>query len=287
MKAYKTAVFDNSRWEGFKARPDDVFVCTPPKCGTTWTQTIVVNLFWPDGDPPGSVMELSPWIEADFTGPSDNMHAALEAQTHRRVIKSHTPADGIPWFDQCKYLFVCRDGLDAFMSMINHISRMKMLDAMNEQALADGVPPLPSYDGDVHKFFDHWLDMETIYFDIVGSYVEQRNRSNLLFVHFNDLKKDLSGEMKRTAEFLNIEISEAQWPQVVDRCTFESMRSNEGMVGDMSMGFEGGTKGFLHKGTNGRWHDQLNEEEVQRYLTYLADAVPADAIDWVRNGGRI
>ncbi|TMA51013.1 MAG: sulfotransferase domain-containing protein [Deltaproteobacteria bacterium] len=45
--------FDNRRWAGFEPRPGDIFVCTPPKCGTTWTQAIVASLLWPDGKAPG------------------------------------------------------------------------------------------------------------------------------------------------------------------------------------------------------------------------------------------
>jgi len=53
LRPYRTAVFDNRRWAGFEPRPRDIFVCTPPKCGTTWTQAIVASLLWPDGKAPG------------------------------------------------------------------------------------------------------------------------------------------------------------------------------------------------------------------------------------------
>ncbi|MGD8832453.1 MAG: sulfotransferase domain-containing protein [Pseudomonadales bacterium] len=286
MKSYKTAVFDNDRWNGFEARSDDIFVCTPPKCGTTWTQTIVVSLLFPDG-PPGPVMELSPWMEARFNGPIENVHARLASQTHRRVIKSHTAADGIPWFDDCRYLFVCRDGRDVFMSMANHIERMKHLDAMNEEALKDGVPPLPGFDGDLHSFFDQWLERDDAYFPIVASYWAKKDLPNLMLVHYNDLKKDLDGEMKRIARFLDIEVPEEKWAAVADRCTFERMREDESIVGDMSGGFEGGTKGFIFKGTNGRWRSELTAEELARYDRRLRDSLPADAVAWTTHGGHL
>ena len=284
METYKTAIFDNARWQGFEPRSDDIFVCTPPKCGTTWTQTVCVSLLWPDGDAPGPVMQISPWIEAFFTGPPEQMHEMLAGQQHRRVIKSHTPADGIPWFDDARYIFVCRDGRDAFMSMINHVDRMKFVDEMNEQAIRDGVPPLPQYDGDPHAFYAEWLQMEVLFFDIVASYWAERARPNLLFVHFNDLKRDLGAEMRRIAAFLDIEVPEEKWPAVIERCTFESMRENETMVGDLSMGFEGGTKGFLHKGTNGRWRDVLDAQELALYEQRLRETLPEEAIGWVSEG---
>lgn len=37
-RCYVTPVSDSSRWLGYKPRAGDIIVCTPPKCGTTWTQ---------------------------------------------------------------------------------------------------------------------------------------------------------------------------------------------------------------------------------------------------------
>jgi hypothetical protein len=42
-------------------------------------------------------MTVAPWIEVGFN-PLDEVLGRLAAQTHRRSIKTHTPADGIPFF---------------------------------------------------------------------------------------------------------------------------------------------------------------------------------------------
>lgn len=283
MREYRTAVFDNGRWRGFKPRPDDIFVCTPAKCGTTWTQTIVASLLFPDGNLPAPVMVLSPWIEAKFI-PEDVMYATLEAQTQRRVMKTHTPADGIPWFDDAQYIFVGRDGRDVFMSMCNHLERMKMIKELNDQAIADGLPPMPEFDGDFHAMFSEWLDNHEILLDIVSSYWARRGQSNLLFVHFADLKADLEAEMRRIAGFLAIEVDDALWPGLVERCTFEGMRSRADVLGHMESAFEGGAKGFLFKGTNGRWRDVLTDEELDRYAERVKDGLPVDAATWLEGG---
>lgn len=283
MREYRTAVFDNRRWEGFTPRADDVFVCTPAKCGTTWTQTIVANLLFPDGQLPMPVMMLSPWIEAKFI-PQDMMYSMLEAQTHRRVMKSHTAADGIPWFDDAKYLVVARDGRDVFMSMCNHLERMKRIDALNEQALKDGVPPMPKFDGDYHGFFPNWLAQDGLFFEIVASYWERREQANLLLLHYNDLKADLAGEMARIAEFLDIEVDPALWPEMVERCTFEGMRKRGETLGDLAQGFEGGVEGFLFKGTNGRWREVLDDAEVAAYHQRAAELLPPEALGWLEKG---
>ncbi len=285
LRPYRTAVFDNRRWARFTPRPDDIFVCTPPKCGTTWTQTLVNSLIFQDGNSPGPVMVVSPWLEAEFT-PLDAIVARLEAQTHRRSIKSHTPADGIPWFDDAKYIFVGRDGRDAFMSMCNHRAVMKadMVDALNQRALADGVPPMPPFDGDVHAFFASWL-VDGSVLAHVATYWQRRSSPNLLFVHYADLKADLSGEMRRIADFLEITVPPAKWPAVVERCTFESMRARGSEIGEFAL-FEGGAKSFLFKGTNGRWRDVLTADELATYAKRVADLLPADAATWLEHGRR-
>ena len=54
---------DSRRWEGFVARPDDIFISSPPKSGTTWTQGIVGSLLWPYGDAPAPAFDLAPWLD--------------------------------------------------------------------------------------------------------------------------------------------------------------------------------------------------------------------------------
>jgi len=283
LKPYRQAVSDNARWADFEPRPNDIFVCTPAKCGTTWTQTIVVNLLWPDGKFPATVMELSPWIEAQFN-PLEQMHERLRAQSHRRVIKTHTPADGIPFFTDAKYIFVARDGRDAFMSMCNHMDRMKreLVGALNAKATDDGVQPMPSWNGDVHGFFQGWIESRQ-HIAHVGTFWDRRAEQNQLLVHFNDLKKDLGGEMRRIARFLDVDVPASLWPGAIDRCTFESMRDHEEQVGKFD-GFEGGIKGFIFKGTNGRWRDVLTKDELALYDRRVSETLSSEAAAWMEHG---
>jgi hypothetical protein len=150
-------VSDSRRWEGFVHRPGDVFVCSAPKCGTTWTQTIAATLLFQPGDPPAPVMALSPWLDARFA-PIDQVLRALDGQTHRRLIKTHTPADGIPWYPDASYIVVARDGRDAFMSFLNHMRSLRpdVMMALAASAMAEGIPlgdggPPPL--DDVHEFY--------------------------------------------------------------------------------------------------------------------------------------
>ena len=123
-KDYRSFVSDNHRWASFVPRAGDIFVCTSPKCGTTWMQTIVANLLFPRGDFPAPVTQMAPWFDARFY-PFEETLALLAAQPHRRALKTHTAADGIPWFSDASYIVVGRDGRDAFMSFTNHVASMR------------------------------------------------------------------------------------------------------------------------------------------------------------------
>jgi aryl sulfotransferase len=284
MREYRTAVYDSRRWAHFAHRPGDIFVCTPAKCGTTWTQAIIASLLWPDNDGPKPVMTVSPWLEAQFF-PVEEIAARLAAQTHRRFIKTHTPADGIPWWDDARYLFVARDVRDAFISMCHHRETFKedVREGLNVRALADGVPPMPDWNGDVHGYWARWI-AEGAILEHVASFWAHRLQPNLLLLHYNDLKSDLAGEMRRIARFLDIPVPAAKWPAVVERCTFEAMRARGDEIGTF-WNFEGGASSFLFKGTNGRWRDVLTAGEVASYQKRAAELLPPDAVAWLERGG--
>jgi aryl sulfotransferase len=278
---YREVVFDNRRWESFTSRPDDIFVCTPPKCGTTWMQTIVTTLLFPDGAP-GPVMHVAPWFDARFF-PVEEIAGRLDAQDHRRQIKTHTPADGIPWFPDASYIAVYRDGRDAFMSFLNHMRSLRpdVIVALAASAVDDGIamgeiPPLD----DVHEFFDWWLASGP-YFHHVASFWAHRDQDNVLLAHYADMRADLAGQMRRVARFLGIGVDEARFPTLVEQCTFAAMKARPDEIADFDRLFVGGADAFLYKGTNGRWRDVLTPDELERFERAQAERLPPEAIAWL------
>src|SRR6267143_6116526 len=119
VRRYEASMYDSNRWDGFELRPGDIIISTPPKCGTTWTQMICALLIFqtPAFDRPLDL--ISPWFDM-LTRPRADVVADLEAQTHRRFIKSHTPLDGLPAGEGVTYLCVGRDPRDAAVSMSHH-----------------------------------------------------------------------------------------------------------------------------------------------------------------------
>jgi aryl sulfotransferase len=247
-------------------------------------QTIIASLLWPDNALPAPVLELSPWLEFEAF-PIANVLGRLAAQRHRRFIKTHTPADGVPWLPDAKYVFVARDGRDAFMSMCNHLQRFRddVREGMNLRAAADGVPPMPGWNGDVHGFFGVWLESAGM-LEHLDTFWRRRAQPNVLLVHYGDLKRDLGGEMRRVADFLGIAVSAAQWPAVVERCTFDAMQTRGAEIGAFEALFEGGVRSFIFKGTNGRWRDVLTADEVARYAAKVGAVLPPAGAAWLEQG---
>lgn len=283
-QVYRSAVTDGSRWAAYNHRPGDIFVCTPPKCGTTWMQTIIASLLWPEGDFPGVVTEIGPWFDG-LIYDLDEMVARLEAQTHRRYIKTHTPADGIPIFDTASYVVVARDGRDAFVSYANHMAHMRadLIGRLNAGATARGVDPVKEFRGDIHEFFDGWIP-DAPPMRHIAAWWELRGEPNVLFVHYNDLKADLDRQMRRISAFLNVDVPAESWTETVDRCTFDRMRSDADRVGNFDRVFEGGAASFLFKGTNGRWREVLTEDELQRYRRRSGELMTPEAAFWLEHG---
>src|SRR5262245_55463613 len=110
---------DSARWADFAFRDGDIVISTRTKSGTTWMQMICALLVFQTPDLPAPLVELSPWLDM-LVEPRDDVVARLEAQRHRRFIKTHTPLDGVPIDDRATYIVVARHPLDMAISRYYH-----------------------------------------------------------------------------------------------------------------------------------------------------------------------
>jgi aryl sulfotransferase len=235
-------------------------------------------VLWPDGNFPGAVIEMGPWFDGrifDF----DELSARLEAQTHRRYIKTHTPADGIPIFDTASYIVVARDGRDAFVSFVNHLQHMRddLIERLNAEAKTQGIDPVMKFRDDIHGFSltagsPTLLHCATL--PAGGTCAANRTSYSSTTTTSN----------ATSMAFLNSDIPAVRWPGVVERCTFERMRADADKVGDFQRVFEGGAESFFFKGTNGRWREVLTEGELRRYRDRVEELLAPEAAHWLEHG---
>jgi aryl sulfotransferase len=298
-KVIRTWHTDSRIWDSFELRAGDIIVCTPPKTGTTWTQRIVGMLLAQSAEP-RQIMEEQPWLDARFI-PTQEVVAALSAVDGRRGLKTHSPLTALPLHDDVLYINVARDPRDAVMSFHNHNLNFtdEFLAGMDQNGLQDPLigAPFPRAPEDPRAFFRRWLrDPEFAPFDdftiaefceIENSFWEARARPNVLLVHYNDLKTDREGEMRRIAQFCGIETPEPLFAEMVEAAGFASMkRSGAQLLGLAEQAFKGGADAFLHKGTNERWRSVLSDEDLADYRAALAASLPADLANWLGHGRR-
>ncbi|CAE8590843.1 unnamed protein product [Polarella glacialis] len=106
-----------------------------------------------------------------------------------------------------------------------------------------------------------------------------------MFVHFNDLKADLQGEMLGIGRFLEVEVDEELLPDLVKACTFEEMKKNADTVAPLNgRVWKGGGNDFIFKGTNHRWKGVLSDEQVAAYEEKASRVLPPKCAKWLEEG---
>jgi len=305
----QTPVTDSRRWNRFQPRDGDIVIATFAKCGTTWTQRIVDLLVFqsPEVRPFGAI---SPWLDSTIFGTIEEDLATLETQTHRRYIKSHLPFDALPVWDTVKYIHVGRDGRDARLSWQNHEEgfsaehKAKMAARAAAAAAARGEAPAgppPRAPEDPRGYLVQWfaeveaqLDAPSAasrygipFFDFEATYWRERHLPNLLFVHYNDLKEDLAGEMRRISDYLGIATPEALMPSLVEAARFETMKKDgEALLPNIKQIFDRGADRFLNKGRSNRWREYLSAGDIARYEAITRRACTPGLARWLEGGRR-
>ena len=297
-EVYKSFIMDSSRWENFKSREGDIFICTPAKCGTTWMQMICALLIFQKTELERPLSDYSPWLDMLIT-PLDEVLALLEAQTHRRFIKTHTPFDGLPYYRGTTYLCVGRDPRDAFMSFGNHMKNLNpefMMrhmqgpgsaapppqDAPGAQAKGPGARFIAEITAEVrHGATDNPAGV----MPYVKSFWEYRHLPNIHFFHYSDMKRDLGGQMRRVAAALGITVDEKLWPALIRAAGFENMKENSAMLApDASTGIWRDHGNFFNKGESGQWRNVLGPEELRVYEQVKRARLSPELAEWIENG---
>ena len=278
---------DSTIWDELEFRDDDIIIGTYAKAGTTWTQQIIGQLVF-NGDPAISAHDYSPWLDIRIM-PKEDKLGMMEAQTNRRFIKTHLPLDALTFHPPAKYLYVARDFPDIVWSLHNHLHHANDLfyEMFNETPGLVG-PKLPRPPADVYEFWKLMLHGEYpmwSFWENIRTWWEFRHLPNIRLVHFNDLKKDMAGEIRAMAQFLDMTIDESRWPAIVEHCSFDWMKANADrvvpMAGDV---FEGGARTFINKGSNQRWKDVLSDADIAEYEAIARKALGDECLQWLRYG---
>jgi hypothetical protein len=231
----------------FRPRPDDIFIATYPRSGTTWTQMILYQLTTDGRMDFAHIGQVCPWFERSYKAGRD-----LDALPDPRVFKSHLPYRRIPR-GPCRYIYVARDGKDVAVSYYHfyrsHMGYTGTFEAFYEKFLA----------GDVS--YGSWLAH-------VAGWWAHRDDPNVLFLHYEDLVHDLAGSLRRIADFCGLDIAPDRFPGILERCGFAFMKAHEsqfdpllGMIWDKASRSEA----HLRTGRAGGWKQHLSPEQEARF----------------------
>ncbi|XP_040061808.1 sulfotransferase ssu-1-like [Ixodes scapularis] len=268
----------------YKPRSDDIFIVTYPKSGTTWTQYIV-HCILNDGALPKDFTELtlmSPWLE--FLGTE-----AAEKMARPGAIKCHLPFHKQPYSEKAKYTCVARNPYDCCDSFYYHCK---------------GIPHYGVADSNFDQFLELFLARQVgcgEYFDNLVSWYEHRKGLNVLFLRYEDLKKNTAVCVLKIADFLgeeygqNLRTDDSLLEKVVKFTSLEGLKKqvNDGakeMIPNLlalpperqlkslqifGQKFSGKEmfvqKGnFVRKGIPGDYKNHFSPEDIQRMKDWIA-----------------
>ena len=201
----------------YQAKSSDIFVCAYPKCGTTWLQNIVWLIVHNGESFQGNMRKSIPMLEFDGCEVTE----AIDNSVYPRIIKTHFRYCMTPQNPNTKYIYITRNPKDALVSFYYH------LKGFRESYLCPDVT--------INNLFPLYVAGKVefnLYFDHVAEWYSKRDEANVLFLLYEDLKRDLKSNVMKIAKFLGSDYeekllanNEEVLKRVLEKSSFESMRN--------------------------------------------------------------
>ncbi|XP_032071462.1 amine sulfotransferase-like [Thamnophis elegans] len=240
--------------DSFEIRDDDIFVITYPKSGTIWTQNIVSLITYEghrDGTENITLIDRAPFLEYNV------FHVDLPSRPSPRVICSHLPYYLVPKGlrkRRAKIIYVFRNPKDVLISSYH----------FHKVAIQIETPK------DFNIFFEKFLAGKVVcssWLDHVEGWSAHKGDFNILFLSYEEMKKDLRSSVLKICKFLGRELTEKEVDEVVYKATFDNMkvdsRANYTLLPPGILDFSKGN--FLRKGTIGDWKNHMTVAQSERF----------------------
>ncbi|XP_072037926.1 sulfotransferase 1C2-like [Amphiura filiformis] len=267
----------------FQVREDDLYLISYPKAGTTWMQEIISMVVHEGNEEEVNkthvffrfpFLEMS-WVshysQVDMLPPT---HKLIEQMDSPRMIKSHLPGELLPpqiYEKKPKVVYVARNPKDCAVSFYHfHNLDMTLQSYKTWDAFFTEF-----YDGTVYN--GSWFSHNLFWWN-------KRHEPNVLFMKYEDMKKDLKGAVKQTAKFLGKQLTDDVVARIADHCTFAKMKKNLSANPD-TLGFneddckkeekKKAQPSFMRKGKVGDWKNYFsvaqNDLFDRRFQETMAD----------------
>jgi aryl sulfotransferase len=280
---------DSSNWDLITPREGDVVAGNWAKAGVTWLQQIILQL-QTGGSPEASVLEISTWPDWWTTLPKEELRDWVESKPTPRLFKTHLPADSLNLWPRVKYVYIGRDVRDVCWSFYPHLMNytQDLIDRVNSAPHRDWAEDWGRPTVDISAFYDQWIENDGApywpFWSNVRSWWDSAHElPNVMLVHHQMLKDDTSGQIRRIADFLDVEIDPAAWPKVLEHCSFHWMKAHKDQLLPTDSFVDKG-ESFMNRGVNGRWRDLLSPEQIARADEVAAIHLTPDCARWLKTG---
>lgn len=285
MRRYTSADEDSGRWRGFRFRRGDIVVSTRSKHGTTWAQAILLTLIH-GAKLPQPLAELAPWLD-HLVEPRQAVVDRLDRQPHRRVIKTHTPLDGLPIDPRARYVVVARHPLDAAVSLYHQGDN---LDLQRLQELTGNRLAGPTARPAAEQWLRSWIEqpadplvaldsLDGVLWHLTDAW-SRRGDPNVVLVHYDDLLADLVSQVRRLAGLLDLELPGTA-EDIAAGLTLERMRTRSDRLAPDPQGVLRDTKAFFRRGTSGAGAELLDDRMLAAYYRRAEALAPPDLLAWL------
>lgn len=218
------------------------------------------------------------------------MLARLAAQPFRRIVKTHTPLDGIPIDPRARYIVVARHPLDAAVSLYHHslnLDRFRIAALAGLERPVTRVVDMPPLDVWLRGWIANraqpreMLESPAGVCWHIGDAWARRHEPNVLLVHYADLRADLATQMRRVAAFLGLAVDMEAFPALVDAATFARMRERAEDLAPDRAGVIIDRSRFFRRGESGGAREILGPHDFAQYESRARELAPSDLFEWL------
>jgi Sulfotransferase domain len=159
-----------------------------------------------------SLAAMSLWIDGGVSVPVERF--PLIGERKARLIKTHLPTDVCPYGEQARHIYVARDPVACFASCVDFLTWQYGWLTPSRRDLLDW------YCSD-RMWWRPWPD------HVDGWWRWAQERSNVIFVRYEELLADLPAAVDRIAEFLETPLGAAERRAVGTKSGFDYMKQHE------------------------------------------------------------
>jgi hypothetical protein len=241
----------------YQPTEQDIFVVTQMRCGTTWMQQIIYQILTKgDGGFNDNghfhLYAVSPWIEALDSVSIE--HAPFIGSSSKRIIKTHMPTTLCPYSEDAKYVYVARHPVSCFGSIVDYFHLTAGPFAPPDSKVADWFCGNRMW----------WLSWPE---HVAGWWEWSQSKPNILFLHFEEMKKDLRRTIQGVAEFLGEALGEEEIQKILYKSSFQYMKKNEEYFEMVPPNLFSVYGSYFKSGRVDR-HKDVSEENRQKILNF-------------------